>query len=92
MIVFVVVTIVQNGEATYCASRFVHRTASLVSKEKFSVGMFIEREPLSVKSDALVHLQGRHPLRNFPIDGKRQREEILRLPFVVEIDACDVHK
>ena len=63
-----------------------------VSEKKCGVGMFIEREPLRVKSEAFVHLQGRHPLRNILVNGKRQMEEILHLPFVVEIDLCDVHR
>ena len=53
--------------------------------------MFVEREPLRVKPDAFVHLQGRHPLGNILVNGKRQMEEILHLPFVLEIDLCDVH-
>ena len=54
--------------------------------------MLIEREPLRVESDAFVHLQRRHPLRNIPIDGKRQAEEIIHLFLVGEVDAGDVHK
>ena len=53
--------------------------------------MFIEWEPLRVKSEAFVHLQGRHPVWDILINRKRQMEEILHLPFVVEIDLCDVH-
>ena len=54
--------------------------------------MFVKREPLRVKPDPLVHLQGRHPLGNILVNGKRQMEEIIHLPFVVEIDLYDVHK
>ena len=53
--------------------------------------MLVEREPLRVKSEAFVHLQRRHPLGNIPVNGKRQMEEILHLPFVVEINLGDVH-
>ena len=54
--------------------------------------MLIERKPLRVKPEALVHLEGRHPLRNVPIDGKRQAEEIIHLLFVVEVKLDDVHE
>ncbi len=54
--------------------------------------MFVKRKPLRVKPDPLVHLQGRHPLRNILVNGKRQMEKIIHLPFVVEIDLYDVHK
>ena len=53
--------------------------------------MLVKREPLRVKPDPLVHLQGRHPLGNILVNGKRQMEKIIHLPFVVEIDLCDLH-
>ncbi len=52
--------------------------------------MPIEGKPPRVKSEAFVHLQGRHPLRNVPIDGEGQAEEIIHLFFVVEVEAEDV--
>ena len=53
--------------------------------------MLVERKPLRVKPDPFVHLQGRHPLRNIPVNGKRQMDEIIHLPFIVEVDLCDLH-
>lgn len=53
--------------------------------------MLIERKPLGVKAEAFVHLQRRHPLRNIPIDGKRQAEEIIHLFFVLKVKLEDVH-
>ncbi len=54
--------------------------------------MFIKREPLRAESDAFIHLQRRHPVRIIPVNRKRQMEEILHLPFVIEVDLCDVHE
>jgi hypothetical protein len=54
--------------------------------------MLIERKPLRVKPEALVHLEGRHPLRDVPVDGKRQAEEIIHLLFVAEVELEDVHE
>jgi len=31
-------------------------------------------------------------LRNVPVNGKRQAEEIIQLIFVSEVELCDVHK
>jgi hypothetical protein len=80
----VVGTVVQDGEPA-------NGTIPLVGEKKYGVGMFVEREPLRVKSEAFVHLQGRHPLGNVPIDEKRQMEEIPQMGFVGEIDLGDVH-
>ncbi len=54
--------------------------------------MFVERDPLQAESDPLIHLQGRNPLWNIRINRKRQMEEILHLPFIVEIDLDNFHE
>src|SRR3989304_4663982 len=53
--------------------------------------MFVKRKPLWVESEALVHLHRRHPLRNIPVNGERQAQEIMRLFFVVEVKLEDAH-
>lgn len=53
--------------------------------------MLVEREPLRAESDPLVHLQGRHPLGNILVNRKRQMEEILHLPFVIQINLDNLH-
>jgi len=53
--------------------------------------MFLKRKPPRAESEAFVYLQGRRPLRNVPVNGKRKAEEIIHLLFVVEIELCDVH-
>ncbi len=53
--------------------------------------MLIERKSLWAKAEAFVHLQGRHPLRDVFVNGKRQTEEIIHLFFVVEFELSDVH-
>ena len=54
--------------------------------------MFIERKSLRVKSEAFIHSQGWHPLRNIPVNEEWQAEEIGNLFFVVEVELNDVHK
>jgi hypothetical protein len=88
----IIVTVVEGGDAAYWASPFVHRTASLVSEKESGAGMLVKRIPLRVKPEAFVHLQRRHPLRNIPVNGEWQGEEILYLFFVREVDLGDVHK
>ena len=44
--------------------------------------MFIEREPLWVKPEAFVHLERGHPFRDVPVDGERQKQEIIQMFFV----------
>ena len=78
----VVAAVVQNGEAAYRTSPLVRRTASLVSEEKSSLGMFVKRKPLRVQPEAFIHLQRRHPLRHVPINEKRQGQEIPHMVFV----------
>ncbi len=54
--------------------------------------MLVERKPLEAESEAFVHVQGRHPLRHIPVHGKRQTEAIIHLPFIIEVELCDVHE
>jgi len=54
--------------------------------------MFVERKPLRVKSEAFVHLQGRHPLRDVPINGKGQAEKIIHMFFIIEVKLENVHE
>ena len=54
--------------------------------------MLIKREPLQAESEALVHVQGRHPLRNILVNGKGQAEEVIYLFLVMEIELFDVHR
>jgi len=63
-VVVVVVAVVEDGDAA-------EGTRPLVSEKERGAGMFIEREPLRVKSEAFVRQQGRDPLGDVPIDGKR---------------------
>ncbi len=81
---FVVVTVVEDGEAA-------HGTSPVEREEKRGLGMLVKRKPLRVQPEAFVHPQGRHPLRNVPIDGERQGEEIPHLPFVREVELDNLH-
>jgi hypothetical protein len=63
----------------------------IAGKKEQGQGMFVKGEPLSVGSKALIHLQGRHSLRDVPADGKWQIKEVIHLLFVFEIDLDDVH-
>ena len=53
--------------------------------------MIVEWKPLRVKSQAFIHLEGRHPLRDVPVNGKRQTQEIIHLLFVVEVELDNIH-
>jgi hypothetical protein len=53
--------------------------------------MFVKRKPLRVQAEAFVHLQGRHPLRNVPVDGEGQGKEVPHMIFVCEVELEDVH-
>ena len=53
--------------------------------------MLIERKPFRVEPEAFIHLERRHPLRDVPVDGKRQTQEIIHMLFVVEVELDDVH-
>lgn len=92
MVEFVVAMVIENRDAAYGMSRFVHRTASLVSEKECGLGMLIKWKPLRVQPEAFVHLQGRHPLRDIFVNGKRQGEEIPHVLFVFEIELNNVHK
>ena len=48
--------------------------------------MFLKRKPPRAESEAFVYLQGRRPLRNVPVNGKRKAEEIIHLLFVIEVE------
>lgn len=41
--------------------------------------------------EPLLHLQWRHPLWNILVNGKRQRQKVVHLLFVVQIQLNDVH-
>ena len=53
--------------------------------------MLVEREPLRAEAEAFVCLQRRHPLRDVPVNGKRQAQEIIHLLWVVEIELEEAH-
>ena len=76
--------VVQYGETAYRASLFV-------SEKEFGAGMSVVREPPSVKAEAFVHLQGRRPLGNVPVNGEGQTDEVIHSPFIVMIEANDAH-
>src|SRR5574341_324367 len=54
--------------------------------------MLVKWKLLRVESEAFIHPQRRHPLRNILVNGERQAKEIMHLFSVVEVELENLHE